>query len=105
MGDVGELHPGRGSDVLADDPRIPFVSGRLEVSLVVEPVCGPVPHRDPCKHRVDEGPGVFDDSTFARNRSASTMRSKVLLCCSLSFGRRGDIQRDACGSLLRCSSQ
>jgi hypothetical protein len=60
MGDVGELHPvPLGSDVLTDNPRIPFVGGRLEVGLAVEPVCGPVPHRDPCEHRVDEGSGVL----------------------------------------------
>ena len=55
-----ELNPvPLGSDVLADYPRIPFVGGRLEVGLVVEPVSGPVPHRDPREHRVDEGPGVL----------------------------------------------
>ena len=40
-------------------PAYRCVGGRLEVGLVVEPVCGPVPHRDPREHRVDEGPGVL----------------------------------------------
>ena len=40
-------------------PAYRFVGGRLEVGLVVEPVCGPVPHHDPREHRVDERPGVF----------------------------------------------
>ncbi|HET7067540.1 MAG TPA: hypothetical protein VFI21_08055 [Nocardioides sp.] len=61
--DVGVRHPAEPdpsplrADVLADDPGVPLVGGRLEVGLATQPPVGPGADGDLCQSWVDVGAG------------------------------------------------